>query len=68
MGNSFSFGIGGGIDISIEEHIRAIIDYTQFSGEGEMSDTSLDGSYSIAKSSKFNSKYAFTRLSLIYRF
>ena len=68
VGNSFSFGIGGGIDISIEEHIRAIIDYTQFSGEGEMSDTSLDGAYSIAKSSKFNSKYAFTRLSLIYRF
>jgi len=62
--------MGGGIDISIEEHIRAIIDYTQFSGEGEISDTSLDGQYQyiIAKSSKFNSKYAFTRLSVIYRF
>jgi hypothetical protein len=71
VGESFSFGIGGGIDISIEEHIRAIIDYTQFSGEGEISDTILDGSAGqnyLEKKSNFTSKYAFTRVSLIYRF
>ena len=69
VGDYFSFGIGGGIDISIEEHIRAIIDYTSFSGEREISDAIPNGNAGYYDQKfKFNSEYAFTRLSLIYRF
>ena len=70
VGEAFSFGIGGGVDISLEENIRAIIDYTQFSGSGEISrsEDGGGGQYYLEKKSNFTSKYAFTRVSLIYRF
>lgn len=67
-----NFGYGAGIDISIQDHIRAIIDYTQFSSGGASSESGANG-YSKSKTDitntvKFNSEYAFTRVSLVYKF
>jgi hypothetical protein len=70
-GGSFpSVGFGGGIDISIQDHVRAIIDYTQFSGSGDAYFVSSKSNnlISIRNSVAYDSKYAFTRVSLIYRF
>jgi hypothetical protein len=65
-----SVGFGGGIDISIQDHIRAIIDYTQFSGSGDsyfISSTSTN-SNTIRNNVSYDSKYSFMRTSLIYKF
>jgi len=63
-------GFGGGIDISIQDHVRAIIDYTQFSSSGDayFVSSKSSGSSTIRNSVAYDSKYAFTRVSLIYRF
>jgi hypothetical protein len=63
-------GFGGGIDISIQDHVRAIIDYTQFSGSGDayFVSSKSDSTSTIRNSVAYDSKYAFTRVSLIYRF
>jgi len=70
--NSGSFpsvGVGAGIDISIQDHIRAIIDYTQFSGSGSgYVSSSKSGSSNIINNIAFDSAYSFTRASLVYRF
>lgn len=70
-GGSFpSVGFGGGIDISIKDHIRAIIDYTEFTGSGDafFLSSKSDQTTNIRNSVSYDSKYAFTRVSLIYRF
>ncbi len=70
-GGSFpSVGFGGGIDISIKDHIRAIIDYTKFSGSGDafFLSSKSDQTTNIRNHVSYDSKYAFTRVSLIYRF
>ena len=70
-GGSFpSVGFGGGIDISIQDHVRAIIDYTEFSGSGDsfFLSSKSDQATNIRNNVSYDSKYAFTRVSLIYRF
>ena len=65
-----SIGVGAGIDISIQDHLRAIIDYTQFSGSGDGFASSVKSTSSkvIINTTSFDSTYSFTRASLIYKF
>ena len=64
-----SVGIGAGIDISIRDHVRAIIDYTQFSGSGSgYLSSSKAGASNVVNNIAFDSTYSFTRASLVYRF
>lgn len=64
-----SVGVGAGIDISIQDHIRAIIDYTQFSGSGSgYLSSSKAGASNVVNNIAFDSTYSFTRASLVYRF
>ena len=71
FGGSFpSIGYGAGVDISIQDHLRAIIDYTQFSSsaDGRSTSSSESSNTYFVNNIKFNSKYAFTRVSLVYKF
>jgi hypothetical protein len=70
-GGSFpSVGVGLGVDISIQDHVRAIIDYTQFSGSasGFLNSSNSTTQKVIVNSTSYDSAYSFTRASLIYRF
>ena len=67
-GGGIFFGGGFGIDISIQNHLRAIIDYTQFYDEGEKSSSYKKDNLYIQKKTLFETSNSFTRFSLVYKF
>ena len=71
-GGGIFFGGGFGIDISIQNHLRAIIDYTQFYDEGERDSSypadNLNTDFFIQKKTLFETSNSFTRFSLVYKF
>jgi hypothetical protein len=63
-----TLGFGVGVDISIQDHLRAIIDYTQFSTSGDGEINNYENILMMKNTLSFDSSFSFSRASLIYKF